>query len=370
VNASESDFSVEPVHGGEADGALSAIRFGLAAVKGVGTGAADAIVAARGERDDPFGSLADLCEAVDHHVLGKTSLEALTKGGALDGLGGHRAQLHAALDGSLRAAAAVQEDKKAGQMSLFGGGGSSAPEPPPEASLPTVPRWAEKEVLLHEKEALGIYMSSHPLARHERTLTSLATHRTDQLAASGTGVKVLVGGMVGSVKTMYPKSGRNKTRKMARFKIEDFQGSVGCVMFSDAFERDGELLVDEAIGFVEATVDLSREEPDLKVDRFVPVDDAFEELASRLVLRPRPGSEAEALPLIGSLISRFPGKGRVLVEMSPTPGIRAVYQVDNGGIEPSRAIHEAAVEALGADAVRWQPRKLGSGKSGNGRRSH
>ncbi len=369
VNRSESDFSVERQEspGGPDDGARGRIRFGLAAVKGVGHGAADAIVAARVEHRAPFAALPDLCEAVDHHLLGKASLEALTKAGALDSLGGHRAQFYAALDGALRAAAAVQDDRRAGQMSLFGGDGGSAPEPPPETALPAVPQWTEKEILLYEKEALGIYVSSHPLAEYERILTSLATHATSALASSTSGAKVLVGGMLNAVKTMYPKTGRNKTRKMARFKIEDFQGSVGCVIFADGFERDGEFLINETIGFVEATVDLSREEPDLKVERFVPVERAFEELASRLVLRPQAGTESEALSLIASLLSRFPGKGHVLVEMSPAPGIRAVYRVESRGIEPSRALHEAAVEALGADAVRWQPRKLAP-SSGNGRR--
>ncbi len=359
VNRSESEFSVEPAPD-DWPGVAAAIRFGLAAVKGVGHGAADAIVAARTKNDAAFAILADLCESVDHHMLGKTSLEALTKAGALDSLGGHRAQLCAALDTSLRAATAVQEDRRAGQLSLFGGG-SSAPEPPPETALPAVPKWNEKETLIYEKEALGIYMSSHPLAKHERTLTSLSTHSTTDLQEASSGARVLVGGMLTSIKTMFPKTGRNKTRKMARFKIEDFKSSVGCVIFADGFESDGHMLIPEAIGFVEATLDFSREEPDLKVDRFVPVEEALAELADKLVLRPRQGAEEEALALIKSLMQRFPGKHRILIEMSPAPGLRAVYMVEKGGIEPSQELFEAAVEALGEEAVRWKPKKLGQG---------
>jgi len=186
---------------------------------------------------------------------------------------------------------------------------------------------------------------------------------------SSSGARVLVGGMLTAVKTMYPKTGRNKTRKMARFKIEDFQGSVGCVIFADGFESDGHMLVPEAIGFVEATVDMSREEPDLKVDRFVPVEEALAELADKLVLRPQPGAEEEAVSVIKGLMQRFPGKSRVLIEMSPAPGLRAVYMVEKGGIEPSQELFTAAVEALGAEAVRWKPKKLGAGPKPR-RRAH
>ncbi len=353
VNVSLADFDVQ-----RNDAGVPSIRFGLAAVKGVGHGAADAIVAARVRRARPFDSLADLTEAVDHHLLGRTVLEALVKAGALDPLGGHRAQLLAALDGALRAAAAIQEDRRAGQMSLFGAAApAEAVAPDVAGALPDAPRWNEKEVLLHEKEALGIYMSSHPLAKHEPVLRALSTHGVSGLTAAGSGARVLVGGMVSAVKTMFPKTGRNRTRKMARFRIEDFDGAAGCVMFADGFERDGELLVAEAIGFVEATVDLSREEPDLKVDRFVPVERALDELADRLVIEARAGEEERTVAVLRALLERFPGKHRVQLRASPAPGIRAVYQLERG-IAAGRAAHDAAVQALGPDAVRWTPRRL------------
>ncbi len=401
VNRSDAVFSVEfpdaaptetqpaetAAETGDAERPREAIRFGLAAVKGLGMGAAEAIVATRDEQDEPFASLADLCESVDVQALGKTGLEAMVRAGALDSLTGHRAQQFAMIEQSLRAAAAVQEDRRAGQMSLFGGGGSpSDAAPPPEAELPAVEPWGEKDVLVHEKEALGFYMSSHPLAKHESLLRALSTHGTKDLAAAGEGARVLMGGMLTHVRTMYPKSGRNRARKMARVRVEDFDGSVGSVLFADAFERDGEHVTDEAIGFVEATVDLSREEPDLKVDRFVPVDEALGRYADALVVTAIPdhpegpdspegpddphspdddphgphdphgdGPSWGVLRALPDLLARHPGKCSVLVQARPVNGYRALYRLESR-IAATRAAHDDAVSLLGAAAIRWRPR--------------
>ena len=367
VNQSEAEFSVERVPAqGEVSGddeRRQAIRFGLAAVKGLGSSAAAQIVATREERGKPFDSLADLCESVDHHVLGKTGVEALVRAGALDALPGHRAQQYAAIEATLRSAVAVQDDRRAGQMSLFGGGGGSTPAPAPGADLPDVPEWPDKDVLVHEKEALGFYMSSHPLAKHESLLRALATHDTSQLAQAGGGARVVVGGMLSGVRSMYPKSGRNKTRKMARLRIEDFHGAVGAVMFADAYERDGEHVFEEAIGLVEATVDLSRDDPDLKVDRFVPIDVALDELAESLVVNaPAEGGENTVGALRG-LLEKHPGPRRVVVTAEPVPGIRAVYRIGAGGVAATREAHDHAVSTLGNHAVHWRIKRSSGGGS-------
>ncbi len=354
VNRSGPEFTVESATRDDGE-ECAAIRFALAAVKGVGGGAAEAIVAARADHEADFDTLADLCESVDLQCVGKTSFEALVKSGATDALGDHRAQLMAALESSLRSAAAVQEDKRAGQMSLFGGGGNNA-APPPTAALPDVESWPEKEVLQHEKDALGFYMSSHPLAKHAGVLQAFSSAGIGGLASLGNGTRVYVGGMLTQLKAAYPKSGRNTTRKYARFRLEGLDSSVGCIMFADGYEKHGESLTDEAIGFVEATLDLSREEPDLKVDRFVPIDDAFVELAGTLILVPTIGAEEEAIPAIRRLLETFPGKRGVVLELTPAPGIRARYRIEDRGIEPSRALHDAAVTGLGAAAVRWKSR--------------
>lgn len=352
VARSGSEFTVE-AHGGR-----KGIRFGLSAIKGLGPSVAEAIVASRAGKAVPFAALPDLCEAVGP-ALTKAALEPLVKSGALDALlpaGGHRGQLLAGLEPALRQAAAAHEDRRAGQMSLFGGGPAAAPAPG-DASLPDAPRWTDKEILAAEKESLGFYLSSHPLARHEPTLRALSTAPTADLAKLGSGARVWLGGMVTQLKTMYPKSGKNTTRKMARFRLEDFDGSVGCVMFADQFERDGALLADESIGFAEASVDLSREEPDLRVERWIPLERAHEEIVSAVVLAPPEGDDARAVSLARRLCQEYPGKARLLLDLHPAPRVRALYRIDAKGLRPCRELHDAVTAELGAAGVRFKARK-------------
>jgi DNA polymerase-3 subunit alpha len=356
VLRSDAEFTVESADGPR--GRAKAIRFGLAAIKGLGAAVAEAIVAARAAAERPFGTLTDLCEAVGP-TLNRAALEPLLRAGALDRLlppGGHRAQLAAALEPALRQAAAAHEDRRAGQMSLFGGG-PAAPSPAPDPVLPDVPPWTDKEVLAGEKESLGFYLSSHPLARHERTLRALSTAPTNELARQGNGARVWVGGMVTQLRTVFPKSGRNTTRKMARFRLEDFEGSVSCVMFADAYEREGAALADEAIGFVEASVDLSREEPDLRVERFVPVEVAHEELVTTVIVAAPEGEDGRAVSLARRLADEFPGKARLLLDLHPVPRVRALYRVEGRGLRPCAELHEAALAELGEGGVRFKTRK-------------
>jgi DNA polymerase-3 subunit alpha len=360
VSRSGAEFTVEDAKG------RRAIRFGLAAVRGVGENAARAIVEARSKSGGLFPSLSDFCEAIDLALVNRAALEALVRAGALDAFGEHRAQVLAGLDPCLKMAASAQEDRRAGQMSLFGGGAPPAERvadsPARGVELPAVERWPETQVLAHEKEALGIYMSSHPLARHERPLRAFATHPLGGLAAAGNGARVRVAGMVAHLKTLFPKTGRNLTRKMARFRMEEFDGSVGCVMFADQYEEAQAILANEAIGYVEGTLDLTREEPDVKVDRFVPVEKAYDELAEALVVVPPPGEEPRVVPVVQRMCREFAGKTSVLLEMTPSPGVRARYKVECGGVRPCRELHDLVASELGETALRWKAKKVAAGR--------
>jgi DNA polymerase-3 subunit alpha len=370
VERSGVEFTVEDASGPRgARGDGRAIRFGLAAVKGVGEAAAGAIVEARTKSGGRFPSLEGFCEAVDLARVNRATLEALIRAGGLDAFGAHRAQVLAGLEPCLEMAASAQEDKKAGQMSLFGGGApTSSAESVSDvaarrgAALPEVERWPETQVLAYEKESLGIYMSSHPLAKHERTLLAFATHRREAVAEAGTGARVRIAGMVAHLKTQFPKSGRNVHRKFARFRIEEWGGGVSCVMFADQYEEAQALLANEAIGFVEGTLDLTREEPDIKVDRFVPVEKAYDEFAEGLVLAPPPGEEARVVPIVQRIAREFPGKATILLDMTPVPGVRARYRVESGGARPCRELHELVAAELGADALRWKSKKVAPGR--------
>ncbi|MFB3065945.1 MAG: DNA polymerase III subunit alpha, partial [Planctomycetota bacterium] len=181
VSRSGPDFRVEQ----------DAIRFGLTSVKGVGGQAAEKIVEAA--REGAFRALYDLTARVDTRVVNKSTVEALVKAGACDSLGGHRAQLHAAVDGALRSAAVEQADRRAGQMNLLSG---AAVDAEPVAPLPDVPSWTDDEILRWERETTGRYWSSHPLAEHEDLLRTFASRTTRTVQECREGAPVVLGGLL------------------------------------------------------------------------------------------------------------------------------------------------------------------------------
>src|SRR5690606_1199047 len=164
VNASEHPFvAIEP----------KVVRYGLGAVKGVGQGACEDIVRARGERGR-FADLLDFCSRVGGARMNRRALEALVLAGALDGLGPNRASLMTALPEVLKATEQLAREREAGQASLFGGGDAAAPALALE--LPQVPDWPLQQRLQGERETLGHYLSGHPLDPYRDELRNLVGH--------------------------------------------------------------------------------------------------------------------------------------------------------------------------------------------------
>ncbi len=207
------------------------IRFGLGAVRNVGRTAIDSILNAR--KTTPIASLNDLCERVDLRMCNKRVLEALIGAGALDNLGGHRAQYIKALDDAIAEAALKQDEKASGQVSLFGepslNGGTSSRGT--AAALPVASPWPESERLQKEKEILGFYISGHPLEPFRTECELFATHTVAQLGTwSGDPMTLAV--VVTAVKKQISK----KTgAEFARLTVEDFAGSSEVLVFPEAW---------------------------------------------------------------------------------------------------------------------------------------
>jgi len=219
------------------------IRFGLSAIKGVGESAVQAILEARAEKG-AFASLYALCEQVDVRRINKKVLEALIKGGAMDGIVPVRAAAMAALDVAVERAQKLQREKESGQTSLFsllgggggGGGGDSAAGPPPP--YPNVSEWTPREKLAFEKESLGFYISGHPIERYAPDLNKARALRVEQLLDPSQGLsprerpEIVVGGVVSDFRERPLKSGNGR---MAIFRLEDQSGSIEVVCFSKAY---------------------------------------------------------------------------------------------------------------------------------------
>jgi DNA polymerase-3 subunit alpha len=338
VNASGVDFMVAP----------EGIRFGLGAVKNVGLGAAQRIVEAR-ERAGRFGSLAALCREVDLRLANKRVLDSLIKAGALDRLGPNRATLCAALDAAIEAAQKAIRDRDSGQAALFGTGsgsqdGAAAPRP--------IPEWPLEELLTHEKETLGYYLTGHPLAEYAGRLGSLVSHTTASLRDVRQAGRVTLAGIVSAFK-------RRKTRKgdlMAVCTLEDLEGTVEVVVFPEVYARHRSLIDEGAALLLTGNVELAEEGRRLVAETLLPLEQAEEKRAKEMVIAlPAQGLEDATAERVRGLLKDRPGPCPVYLEVTRPRSFRATLKA--GGtlrVSPSRELTLALEDLLGKGTVRFR----------------
>jgi DNA polymerase-3 subunit alpha len=238
-----------------------AIRFGLAAIKNVGTQAIENILKERRERK--FDSLGDLCRRVDPRVCNKRVLESLILAGALESLPGHRAQQYAALDEAVDLAAKWRKEREELQIELFDFGDS----PNWEVELPDVPPMTAAQTLELERELLGLYLSGHPLDEFDGIWDELGLARLVDLAEAADGSSVLTAGMIVSVKPFLTRKGQS----MAFLEIEDRIMSVELVAFPSVWKTASAFVEKGSLVLVRAKVQHSDEDFKLLADDFVPL---------------------------------------------------------------------------------------------------
>jgi len=245
VNASSAEFTVKE----------GKVCFALSAIKGCGEAAALAIAKQRagGGR---YRSLFDFCERLDSGSVNRTATESLIKAGAFDSTGGRRSQLFAAIDRAMQSGVSAAADRRSGQMGLFGPDDDDDVEETATANLPNVPDWEQRDQLAKEKEVLGFYLSSHPLAEHKKTLATYCSHTTTEAAGLNHRVEVMLGGMLSAIKlsnTKNPKPG-NPSR-YAMFDLEDTAGTIRCILWPEQFANYGQMVEADAIVVVRGAID-------------------------------------------------------------------------------------------------------------------
>jgi DNA polymerase-3 subunit alpha len=255
VNYSDWDFTVEDRPDGKA-----AIRFGLGAVKNVGVGPVEIIQA--GRKNGPFKDLTDLAMRVDLRAVGKRALECLIKVGALDDFGPRKAMLDS-MDRIVSASTAHFRAVEAGQLSFFGMDTGVSEE----IKLPPIKEPDHKELLLWEKELIGLYVSSHPLAPYMDYLTRNVTHTSGQLKDVGGKEKVRVAGMVSKFRAHTTKTGK----PMGFVTLEDTQGEIELVVFPQAWEKSSRLVKEDEVLLAEGKVDNDGASPKVLVDQLAVV---------------------------------------------------------------------------------------------------
>src|SRR5262249_7153561 len=181
-------------------------------------------------------------------------------------------------------------EKRRGQKSfldLFEGDSDDSEDGATNNGLPDVPEWPETEKLKFEKEALDFYITSHPLAQHDEQLRRFRTHDAGPLAKGKNGTQALVGGMITNLDIRTANKGRNVGRKYAMFRIEDFTGSVRCIMWSDEYSRFKDVIDSDFVGLFEGVLNWGegRAEPDFQIKKVLTIDEARTEFSKSLVLK-------------------------------------------------------------------------------------
>jgi DNA polymerase-3 subunit alpha len=321
------------------------IRFGLAAIKGVGEVAVEALLKARRE-GGRFTSLTDLCERVDGRTVSRKTLEALIKTGACDAFGQTRATLSAQIERTLARAASILSDKQKGQSSLFGALEEKAP-PMPEA-ISNLPEWPQHELLAHEKELLGFYVTGHPLTPFAPILEKYCLATTAKLAELPNRSLTRIGGLIAAAQhSISKKSGK----PYSMVTLEDLEGSVQILVMNENYDKFRPLLeVNKAI-LVVGEVNTGEDKPKIFPQEIMLLEDAPKKYTKQVHLRLHTAHlQPESITAVQELVAAHPGKCPLfLCFQRPTGEVIFVQPHERFAVLPSRQLQAAADKQFGED---------------------
>jgi len=301
VNESSANFSASE------DG----IRFGLAAVKNVGVSAIESIMEARA-KDGRFTSIYDFSSKVDLRKVNKRVVEGLIKCGAFDSTGVYRSRLSAVVDRVMDGGGRLARDKEAGQTSMFDMMAGAVEENKLD-EYPDIPEWNEAELLAHEKETLGFYITGHPLARYEAEVRRFAQNNTAELSELPDGRETTLIGVVRARKVTNTKKGD----RMAYLNIEDLQGTVEVVVFPELFKSSERYIMEDLPLLITGTVDRTEQGIKIKALKIGSLQEARERMTSRVDIRlSATGASTEDLIKLREVILRHKGSTPVYLRIT------------------------------------------------------
>jgi DNA polymerase III subunit alpha len=328
-----------------------AIRFGLVAIKGVGEAAVEAILKARNE-SGKFKTLSDLCERVDGRTLTRKPIEALIKTGACDSFGQTRASLFAQIELTLSRAASILSDKQKGQSSLFGALEEKAPAMP--EAISNLPEWPQHELLAHEKELLGFYVTGHPLTPFALILEKYCLTTTSKLTELPNKSLTRIGGLIGTVQHLIAKK---SGKPYSKFTLEDLEGSALVMCWNENYEKFRPLLEPNkailVIGEVDKGDESDKQGGELKIfpQEIMPLTDAPKKYTKQVHLRLHTVHlQPEDLAKIQELVAAHPGKCPLLLcFMRPAGGTVFVDTNERFNVAPSLELEHAANKLFGEE---------------------
>ena len=316
VNESETNFTVSP----------QGIRFGLAALKGVGRNVMNAMLEER-TKNGPFTDFMDFCDRMFDHDLNRRVLESLIKAGAFDRMGCRRSQLMQVFGQVLDGIAASRKRNVEGQLDLFGfGGGEGESAPLPALHLPDIPEYSPQELMTMEKEVTGLYLTGHPMDAYremarKRGAVTIGSILNDFNGEEGPtrfrdGERVTVAGVISTYRT---RTTRNNTL-MAYVNLEDDTASMELLCFARVLGESGGYIRENNAVLVTGRISVRDEkEPQIMVDSIAPLsqDTQPQEKPQRLYIR-MPSREDPRLRKVELVLSFFPGEDQAVLYFADT----------------------------------------------------
>jgi DNA polymerase-3 subunit alpha len=259
----------------------------------------------------------------------------------------------AVIDKALQGGAAAAKDKRSGQLNLFDD--LVEEDSASAASLPDIAEFPDKERLAMEKEVLGYYLSSHPLAAHERLLKSFCTHNATTARTLGNRTEVWMGGVISSIKlahTRNPKPG--KPSKYANFDLEDLEGIVRSIAWPDTYEKFAPFIQPDTIALIRGRIDKRGEdEINLIVDDVVPIEEADQKFTSGIhILFDEQKHPQDLISDIEEILRGYPGDREVKIAVRLAEGPTVHIQVGKQRVSIESELRQRLDDLLGEPSHR------------------
>jgi len=244
--------------------------------------------------------------------VNKRVVEALIKCGALDSLQKKRAQFMAALEEAMEYGQKLQRERESGQESLFGSEEIITQNGHAYGQLPDLEEWAENVLLANEKEAIGFYITGHPLARHSDAIKRFSTCDTSGLVERADKEEVSVCGIVTGIKLLNTRKGD----RMAFVTLEDLSGFVEMVVFPETYTQCADLLNSEQPLLVKGTVDAGEDACKILVNEVLSLKDVQEHMTRLVHFRlTTPGLDDQQLRSLKEIMTRYRGECEALIHL-------------------------------------------------------
>jgi len=286
----------------------SEIRYGLLAVKNVGSLAIDSMIDNR--KDGFYKSIFNLCERVDLRLVNRKVLESLIKCGAFDSFNVYRSQMMVVLEKALQIGSGVQKEKASGQVLFFDLGQSLSGFKGDSENLPDIKEWNQSQTLSYERETLGFYISGHPLSEYQAEIKEFTDISTKNLIKAIEGEEVKLVGLIENIKLT---NTRRTNERMAILKVADMEGEVEAVVFPSVYTSLAAYLKEGEVVFIMGKINFRDSEPKIIVNDMKHIRDVYNAIKSIKVDLQNIG-ESGLIDLKKKLISS-PGKVPVFLKL-------------------------------------------------------